>query len=82
MLAKVQDDSSIIDQMHPVLAHPFKAGFADSMDQVFLFAALVGVLAFLVLLLMPKVELRATSAGPRPAPRRAVRRRAPAEREA
>ena len=32
------------------------------MDTVFLFAGLVGVLAFLTLLLMPKVELRATSA--------------------
>jgi EmrB/QacA subfamily drug resistance transporter len=62
VLAKVQDDSSIIDQMDPVLAHPFKAGFADSMDQVFLIAGLVGILAFLVLLLMPTVELRATSA--------------------
>lgn len=62
VLAQVQDDSSIIDQMDPVLAHPFKAGFADSMDTVFLIAGLVGILAFLVLLLMPRIELRATSA--------------------
>jgi EmrB/QacA subfamily drug resistance transporter len=62
VLGKVQDDSSIIDQMNPVLAHPFKVGFATSMDTVFLAAGLVGVLAFLVLLLMPQVELRATSA--------------------
>jgi hypothetical protein len=62
VLAKVQDDSSIIQQLPPALAHPFKAGFAESMDTVFLLAAGVGVLAFLVLLLMPKVELRATSA--------------------
>ena len=62
ILAEVQDDSSIIDQMNPVLAHPFKVGFAESMDTVFLIAGGVGVLAFLVLLLMPKVELRATSA--------------------
>jgi EmrB/QacA subfamily drug resistance transporter len=62
ILADVQDDSSIIDRMHPVLAHPFKVGFAESMATVFLIAASVGVLAFLVLLLMPKVELRATSA--------------------
>jgi len=32
------------------------------MDLVFRLAALVGLLAFLVLLWMPKVELRATSA--------------------
>ena len=62
MLAQVQNDSSIIQQMPPVLAHPFKAGFAESMDTVFLLAGCVAVLAFLVLLLMPKVELRATSA--------------------
>jgi predicted MFS family arabinose efflux permease len=62
VLGQVQDDSSIIDRMDPVLAHPFKAGFAESMDTVFRIAALVGVLAFLVLLLLPKVELRATSA--------------------
>ena len=44
------------------LAHPFKVGFAESMDIVFLCAGLIGLLAFLILLLMPKVELRATSA--------------------
>ena len=32
ILGEVQDDSSIIDQMDPVLAHPFKVGFADSME--------------------------------------------------
>jgi EmrB/QacA subfamily drug resistance transporter len=62
VLAKVQDDSSIIQRMPSVLAHPFKAGFAESMDTVFLLAGCVAVIAFLVLLLMPKVELRATSA--------------------
>ncbi|WP_372736583.1 MDR family MFS transporter [Nocardioides sp.] len=62
ILAQVQDDSSIIEQMNPVLAHPFKVGFAESMHPVFLLAGGVGILAFLVLLLMPAVELRATSA--------------------
>jgi MFS family permease len=62
VLARVQDDSSIIDRMNPVLGHPFKAGFASSMDLVFRMAAGVGVLAFLILLLLPPVELRSTSA--------------------
>ncbi|WP_395694481.1 MDR family MFS transporter [Nocardioides sp.] len=62
VLAQVQDDSSIIDRMHPVLAHPFKVGFATSMDLVFSLAAGVGALAFFILLLLPPVELRATSA--------------------
>jgi predicted MFS family arabinose efflux permease len=61
-LAQATEDSSFIQKLSPVLAHPFKVGFADAMDTVFLFAGLVGILAFLVLLLMPKVELRATSA--------------------
>ena len=58
----VQDDSSIIGQMSPVLSHPFKVGFADSMSLVLLGGGLVMLLAFVVLLLMPAVELRATSA--------------------
>ena len=62
VIAKVQDDSSFIDTLDPVLAHPFKVGFAESMDLVFMLAAGVGVLAFLILLLLPPVELRATSA--------------------
>lgn len=62
VIASVQNDSSIIGQMDPVFAHPFKVGFAESMDMVFLSAGFVAVLAFLVLLLMPSVELRARSA--------------------
>ena len=62
VLAQVQDDSSIISRMNAVLAHPFKAGFADSMSTVFVIAGCVAFLAFLILLLMPQVELRATSA--------------------
>lgn len=62
VLEQVQDDSSIIDTMDPAVAHPFKVGFAESMDTVFLISSGVGVIAFLLLLLMPAVELRATSA--------------------
>ncbi len=61
-LSQATDDSSFIQKLSPVLAHPFKVGFAEAIDTVFLFAGLVAVLAFLTLLLMPKVELRATSA--------------------
>jgi hypothetical protein len=62
LLGQVTDDSSFIGKLSPALAHPFKVGFAESMDLVFLCAGLIGLLAFLTLLLMPKVELRATSA--------------------
>jgi hypothetical protein len=58
----VQDDSSIINRMSPVIAHPFKVGFADSMSLVLLGGGCVMLLACLILLLMPAVELRATSA--------------------
>ncbi len=62
VLAKVQDDSSVIGTFPDVLAHPFKVGFSDSMSMVLLYGGLVMLLAFLVLLLLPAVELRATSA--------------------
>ncbi|MEP9361741.1 MDR family MFS transporter [Nocardioides sp. CN2-186] len=62
VIGQVQDDSSFIDTLPAVIAHPFKVGFAESMDQVFMLAAGVGVLAFLILLLLPPVELRSTSA--------------------
>jgi predicted MFS family arabinose efflux permease len=62
LLGQVTDDSSFIQKLSPALAHPFKVGFAESMDIVFLCAGLIGLLAFVILLLMPKVELRATSA--------------------
>lgn len=61
-VAGIQDDSSVIETLDPVLAHPIKAGFADSMDTVFLMGSAAGLIAFLILLLMPTVELRATSA--------------------
>ncbi len=60
--AQFKDDSSFIEKLPPVFAHPFKVGFAESMDLVFMLAAGVGLLAFLILLLLPPVELRATSA--------------------
>jgi len=62
IFAQVQSDSSVINRMAPVLSHPFKVGFADSMSSVFLWAGLLMGLAFLVLLLMPHVELRNQSA--------------------
>jgi EmrB/QacA subfamily drug resistance transporter len=62
LISQVQDDSSVIDQLDPVIAHPFKVGFAESMDTVFMLAAGVGALGFLLLLMLPPVELRATSA--------------------
>ena len=61
-LSGVLDDSSVISKMDSRIGHPFKVGFAESMDLVFLCAAGVMVVGFLVLLLMPHVELRGQSA--------------------
>ncbi|NHN56699.1 MFS transporter [Calidifontibacter sp. DB0510] len=61
--ARVQDDSSVINQLPSVFGHPFKVGFAGAMSTVFLIAAGIMVIAFLVTFLMPHVELRQQSAG-------------------
>ena len=63
MIAEIQDDSSFIEELPPVIAHPFKVGFAESMDTVFAARRRRRASsAFLILLLLPPVELRATSA--------------------
>jgi hypothetical protein len=62
LLSGLTEDSSAINEMSAPVAHPIKQGFAESMSPVFWSAAGLGLLAFLVLLLMPEVELRQTSA--------------------
>jgi EmrB/QacA subfamily drug resistance transporter len=62
VFAAVQNDSSIINRMSSVVAHPFKVGFADSMSLVLLCGGCMLLLASAVLQLMPAVELRKTSA--------------------
>ncbi|MGD9960939.1 MDR family MFS transporter [Nocardioides sp.] len=61
IFTEVQDDSSVLEQMADVFAHPFRAGFAESMSTVFLYAGLVGLLAFVIMLFMPPIELRSQS---------------------
>ncbi|WP_067817514.1 MDR family MFS transporter [Nocardia inohanensis] len=55
---EVLKDSSIIQQLDPALAHPFKVGFAESMDTVFLAAGGVAVIALLLVLFWKEVPLR------------------------
>ncbi|KOV66955.1 MFS transporter [Streptomyces sp. MMG1121] len=59
--SSVLDDSSFIQRLDPRLAEPFKVGFTDSMQLVFLIAAGVMVLAFLVALWTKEVPLRKVS---------------------
>ena len=62
VLGGISNDSAVIQQLDPVLAHPVKSGFASAMTPAFAVAGGLGVLAFLVLLMMPEVKLRETSA--------------------
>ena len=62
VLAGITKDSSIIKDFDPELAHPIKVGFSDSITRTFWISGSLGILACLVLTLMPEVELRATSA--------------------
>jgi EmrB/QacA subfamily drug resistance transporter len=57
----VLDDSSFIQQLDPRLAEPFKVGFTDSMHLVFIIAAAVIVLGFLVAVWTKEVPLRKVS---------------------
>jgi hypothetical protein len=58
----VLKDSSFLTDLDDRLAQPFLEGFSESMDLVFLVGSGVMVFGFLVLLLLPHVELRSGSA--------------------
>ncbi|MFR9753366.1 MDR family MFS transporter [Nocardia sp. 004] len=58
--ADVLEDSSVIQQLNPTLAQPFKVGFAESMSTVFLWAAGMTVLALVLVLFWKEVPLRST----------------------
>ena len=51
-------DTSFIQKLPAFLATPFKTGFSDSIDLVFLVAAAVVAIGFFVMLFLPEVPLR------------------------
>ncbi|WP_018333172.1 MFS transporter [Actinomycetospora chiangmaiensis] len=59
--AQVTQDSSVLQQMDPRLARPFFEGFASSMDLVFLVAACVIAVGFVLIWFLKEVPLRTTS---------------------
>ena len=57
----VLQDSSFIQQLDPRLARPFLVGFSSSMDLVFIVAAAVVLVAFVLIWFMREVPLRTVS---------------------
>jgi EmrB/QacA subfamily drug resistance transporter len=57
----VLNDSSVINKLAKPFGDPFKIGFSESMDTVFLVGACVVIVAVAVLAFLPHVELRDTS---------------------
>ncbi|PZA19880.1 MDR family MFS transporter, partial [Modestobacter versicolor] len=54
-------DTSFVQSIDQALAAPFKTGFADSLDLVFLIAACVVAVGFFVLVFLPQLALRTQS---------------------
>jgi hypothetical protein len=55
------NDTAFIQKLDSVLAHPFKVGFSEAMDTVFLTGAGVLVIAFVLALMLKEVPLRQMS---------------------
>jgi EmrB/QacA subfamily drug resistance transporter len=55
------NDTSFLHTLEPVLAHPFRVGFSNAMDLVFLVGAIVLVAAFVLSLMLKEVPLRSVS---------------------
>jgi EmrB/QacA subfamily drug resistance transporter len=55
------NDTSFVQQLDRVLAHPFQAGFSQAMDLVFLFGAVVLSVAVLLSFFLKEVPLRQMS---------------------
>jgi EmrB/QacA subfamily drug resistance transporter len=56
------NDTSFINRLPDVFAHPFKVGFSDSMSVVFLIAAVMMVIGLVIVLMLPELPLRQHSA--------------------
>ncbi|WP_392468198.1 MDR family MFS transporter [Arsenicicoccus cauae] len=61
-LGNIGNDSSVINALHPALAHPIKVGFSESMDLVFFLGAIVCGIGVVVLAFLPDLTLSSQSA--------------------
>ncbi len=60
------DDTSFLTRVSPALARPFQAGFSEAMDHIFVAAAAILVVAFLLFLFLPQLPLRTQPAAASP----------------
>ncbi|MFI7541458.1 MDR family MFS transporter [Actinoplanes sp. NPDC049599] len=56
------NDTSFLDRLSDVVSHPFKVGFSDGIQLIFLLAAVVMVLGLIVVLFLPEIPLQHRSA--------------------
>lgn len=60
-LQSVTQDSSVINKLPALLAHPFEQGYALSMSEIYLVAGILAVCATVILAFLPPIVLRTTS---------------------
>jgi len=56
------NDTSFLGKLSDVVSHPFKVGFSDGIQVVFILAALVMVVGLIVVLFLPEIPLHRRSA--------------------
>jgi hypothetical protein len=56
------DDTSFLNRLSDVVAHPFKEGFSDGIQVVFLMAFAVMIVGLIVVFLLPEIPLSQRSA--------------------
>jgi MFS family permease len=56
------NDTSFLSRLSDVVSHPFKVGFSDGIQLIFLLAAAVMVIGLIVVLFLPEIPLQQRSA--------------------
>ncbi|WP_344998603.1 MDR family MFS transporter, partial [Tsukamurella soli] len=62
VIGGVMSDTSTLEQLPSILAHPLKAGFAGALDVVFLWAAILSIVGLVLVLFWRSVPLRTAGA--------------------
>jgi len=56
------NDTSFLDKLSAAVSHPFKVGFSDGIQVVFILAAIVMIVGLIVVLFLPEIPLSRRSA--------------------